>query len=75
MLGHTMGAASAIEAVACCLAIRDGMVPPTINFADCDPRCGSDCTPNKAREKKMSKAIIIARGRGGINMVLGVEKA
>src|SRR4029077_9288971 len=50
MLGHTMGAASAIESVACSLALHTGMIPPTINFEEPDPDCPVDCVPNEARE-------------------------
>lgn len=46
MLGHTMGAASAMSAIACALAIAEGFVPPTINHSATDPECGIDCVPN-----------------------------
>ncbi|MEU8241042.1 beta-ketoacyl-[acyl-carrier-protein] synthase family protein [Actinoplanes missouriensis] len=46
MLGHTMGAASALGAIACALAITDGFIPPTINHVETDPECGIDCVPN-----------------------------
>jgi 3-oxoacyl-[acyl-carrier-protein] synthase II len=49
MIGHTMGAASAIEAAACALAVRTGVVPPTINYQDPDPECELDYVPNEAR--------------------------
>ena len=49
MLGHTMGAASALEAIACILAIREGKVPPTINFETPDEECPVDCVPNQMR--------------------------
>jgi 3-oxoacyl-[acyl-carrier-protein] synthase II len=48
MLGHTMGAGSALEAIACCLVINRGMIPPTINFETKDPSCDIDCVPNNA---------------------------
>ncbi|MFI9382023.1 beta-ketoacyl-[acyl-carrier-protein] synthase family protein [Kutzneria sp. NPDC052558] len=50
MLGHTMGAASALAAAACSLAIRHGFIPPTINHVETDPECGIDCVPNVAVE-------------------------
>ncbi|HEY0754199.1 MAG TPA: beta-ketoacyl-[acyl-carrier-protein] synthase family protein [Ktedonobacteraceae bacterium] len=50
MLGHTMGAASAIEAVACALMIRHGVIPPTANYRESDPDCLQDIVPNQARE-------------------------
>jgi 3-oxoacyl-[acyl-carrier-protein] synthase II len=46
MLGHTMGAASALGTIACALAIRHGFIPPTINHVQTDPQCGIDCVPN-----------------------------
>jgi 3-oxoacyl-[acyl-carrier-protein] synthase II len=49
MIGHTMGAASALAAVACSLAVAQGFIPPTINFHDRDPDCAVDCVPNQAR--------------------------
>lgn len=50
MLGHTMGAASAIEAAASALTIKHGIVPPTINYREKDPECDLDYVPNFARE-------------------------
>ncbi|MBU1086518.1 MAG: beta-ketoacyl-[acyl-carrier-protein] synthase family protein [Candidatus Omnitrophica bacterium] len=67
MLGHTMGASSAIEAAACCLAIRDGIVPPTINFETPDPECDIDCVPNKARKKKITTVLNNGFAFGGNN--------
>lgn len=49
MIGHTMGAASALAAIGCALAITYGFIPPTINFTEPDPECGVDCVPNRAR--------------------------
>jgi 3-oxoacyl-[acyl-carrier-protein] synthase II len=57
MLGHTMGAASAIESAACCLVFKNGKVPPTINFETSDPGCDLDCIPNKMR--KINPKIIL----------------
>src|SRR5262249_18894050 len=48
MLGHTLGAASALAAIACALAITHGFIPPTINHVETDPDCELDCVPNKA---------------------------
>lgn len=67
MLGHTMGAASAIEAIACCLAIKDGVVPPTINYETPDPDCGIDCVPNKASKKTVNIALNNSFAFGGNN--------
>jgi 3-oxoacyl-[acyl-carrier-protein] synthase II len=49
MLGHTMGAASALSSVACAIAMKDGFIPPTINHDEDDPNCLIDCVPNRAR--------------------------
>lgn len=53
MLGHTMGAASAIEAAACVLAVKHDLIPPTINFETPDPECDIDCVPNVARKHRV----------------------
>ncbi len=67
MLGHTMGAASALESIACVLAIARGAVPPTANFREPDPECRLDCVPNTARELKVRLAINNASAFGGNN--------
>ena len=74
MLGHTLGAASAIEAAACCLAIRDGIVPPTINYETADPACEIDCIPNKARRFNVDIALNNGFAFGGNNSCLAVKK-
>jgi 3-oxoacyl-[acyl-carrier-protein] synthase II len=67
MLGHTMGAASAIEAIVCCMAIKDSVVPPTINFKTPDPECDIDCVANKARKLKVKVVLNNAFAFGGNN--------
>lgn len=67
MLGHTMGAASAIEGAACALAINQGVVPPTINFRKPDPECAIDCVPNQARELSAKVVMNNASAFGGNN--------
>jgi len=67
MIGHTMGAASAIEAAICALSIRDGRVPPTINFQQPDPGCGLDYVPNAARDVEVRVAMNNAYAFGGNN--------
>lgn len=74
MLGHTMGAASALEAIACVLAIRDGMVPPTANLNAPDPECDLDCVPNTAREARVDVALSNAYAFGGNNAALLVGR-
>lgn len=75
MLGHTMGAASAIEAIACCLATKFDILPPTINYETPDPECDIDCVPNAARDKKVNIALNNASAFGGNNACLAVKKA
>lgn len=65
MLGHTMGAASAIEAITCCLAIKNSIVPPTINYQTPDPECDIDCVPNKARKANVRVALNNSLAFGG----------
>ena len=74
MTGHMMGATGALEAIFCVLAVRDGILPPTIHYETPDPECDLDYIPNQAREKKISLAISNAFGFGGHNAVLAVRK-
>ncbi|NQS89562.1 beta-ketoacyl-[acyl-carrier-protein] synthase family protein [Patescibacteria group bacterium] len=74
MLGHTMGAASAIEAITCCLAVENDIIPPTINFETPDPECDIDCVPNKARKKTVKIALNNGFAFGGNNACLVVKK-
>jgi 3-oxoacyl-[acyl-carrier-protein] synthase II len=67
MIGHAMGAASAIEAVVCVLATRDNLIPPTIHYETPDPECRLDCVPNAAREHEVRVAMNNAYGFGGNN--------
>ena len=74
MTGHMLGAAAGIESAVCALTIRDGVIFPTINYEMADAYCDLNYTPNKAVAREINKALIIARGRGGINAILAVEK-
>ncbi len=67
MLGHTMGAASAIEAAACALAVHDDAMPPTINYETADPDCDLDYVPNEARRQTVTCAMNNAYAFGGNN--------
>ncbi|HEX7587896.1 MAG TPA: beta-ketoacyl-ACP synthase II [Anaerolineae bacterium] len=69
MTGHLIGAAGAISAVAAALAIRDGIVPPTINLENPDPACDLDYVPNAARSMPVQTAMVNAFGFGGQNVV------
>jgi 3-oxoacyl-[acyl-carrier-protein] synthase II len=70
MLGHTMGAASAIEAAACALALDTGWIPPTINHEEPDPDCGLDIVPNEARLTNPQVVLNNAYAFGGNNASL-----
>ena len=74
MLGHTMGAASAIEAIACALSIKEGVVPPTINYETKDPECDLDFVPNVKREMQVDIAMNNAYAFGGNNSSLILKK-
>jgi 3-oxoacyl-[acyl-carrier-protein] synthase II len=67
MLGHCFGAAGAIEAMMCVLAIHEGVIPPTINYRHPDPDCDLDYVPNEAREARIDIALSNAMGLGGHN--------
>ena len=74
MLGHTMGAASALETIACCLAVKHDVIPPTINFETPDPECDIDCVPNKARKQKTEIVLNNGFAFGGNNACLVIKK-
>jgi 3-oxoacyl-[acyl-carrier-protein] synthase II len=74
MLGHAMGAASAIEAAVCALAVRTNRIPPTINLEEPDPECDLDYVPNRAREQAVSVAMNNAYAFGGNNASLVLRK-
>ena len=67
MTGHTFGAAGAIEAIMCVMALHDGKLPPTINYRNPDPECDLDYVPNDAREAQVDVALSNAMGLGGHN--------
>src|SRR5216110_3121504 len=67
MMGHTFGAAGAIEAMMCVLALHEGVIPPTINYRQPDPDCDLDYVPNEARKAKLDVALSNAMGLGGHN--------
>lgn len=73
--GHMLGAAGGLEFIACTLAIRDSIVPPTINYTTPDPECDLDVTPNTPREREVRAAITNSSGFGGHNAALVVQRA
>src|SRR5262249_38615459 len=67
VMGHCFGAAGAIEAMMCVLAVHDGVLPPTINYEHPDPVCDLDYVPNESREAEVDVALSNAMGLGGHN--------
>jgi 3-oxoacyl-[acyl-carrier-protein] synthase II len=74
MTGHTLGAAGAIEAVICVLAMRDGILPPTINQEMPDPECDLDYIPNTARSRQVDHSLSNSMGFGGHNVALVLSR-
>lgn len=74
MTGHMLGAAGAVEAIACALAIREGMVPPTIGLAEADPECDLDYVPQTARRMDIDVAMSNSLGFGGHNATIVMRK-
>ena len=70
MVGHMIGAAGALSAMVGVLAMRDGVVPPTINLEHPDPACDLDYVPLTARETQVRTAVVNAFGFGGQNCVV-----
>ncbi|WP_347274280.1 beta-ketoacyl-[acyl-carrier-protein] synthase family protein [Candidatus Kuenenia sp.] len=74
MIGHTMGAASVIEAIACALAVQNDIIPPTINYVTPDPECDLDYVPNVMRKQEVNIALNNAHAFGGNNSCLVIKK-
>ncbi len=75
VMGHCFGAAGAIEAMMCVLAVHDGVLPPTINYRDPDPECDLDYVPNEARRVQVDVALSNAMGLGGHNGCVLIGRA
>ena len=73
MIGHLIGAAGAVEAVAMALTLKQGVLPPTINQTNFDPKCDLDYVPNSARDKKVRTALSTSFGFGGQNAALVMQ--
>ena len=74
MHGHLIGGTGAVELLACIMALRDGVVAPTIGYEEPDPECALDVVPNEAREAKVTVALSNAFAFGGMNAVLALRK-
>jgi 3-oxoacyl-[acyl-carrier-protein] synthase II len=74
MIGHLLGAAGVVEAIFAVLTIRDGIIPPTINYETPDPECDLDYVPNIARQAQVNIALSNSFGFGGVNTALVLRK-
>jgi 3-oxoacyl-[acyl-carrier-protein] synthase II len=74
MMGHLLGAAGAVEFIVCVLAIRDGIIPPTINYEYPDPECDLNYVPNKPLKRDVNVALTNSFGFGGHNVCLAVKR-
>ncbi|MBU2888603.1 beta-ketoacyl-[acyl-carrier-protein] synthase family protein [Celeribacter halophilus] len=75
MHGHLIGGTGAVELLACIMALRDGIIAPTINYEEPDPECALDVVPNVARDAQVEVALSNAFAFGGLNAVLALKKA
>ncbi|MBF9042203.1 beta-ketoacyl-ACP synthase II [Rhodobacterales bacterium HKCCE4037] len=75
MHGHLIGGTGAVELLACIMALRDGIVAPTIGYEEPDPECALDVVPNEAREAKVDACLSNAFAFGGLNAVLALRAA
>jgi nodulation protein E len=75
MLGHCLCAGGALEMILTLLALRDGVLPPTIGFREADPDCPIDCVPNVARDQPLGIAMSNSFAFGGLNAVLVAGRA
>ena len=75
MHGHLIGGTGAVELLACIMALRDGVIAPTIGYQEPDPECALDVVPNEARDAKVSVTLSNAFAFGGLNAVLALRKA
>lgn len=75
IFGNMLGASGALDVITTALAMEHDMIPPTINYLEPDPECDLDYCPNKAQSKTIKNALVISRGRGGINCAIILQKA
>lgn len=74
MVGHSMAGGTAMQSIAACLALHEGILPPTINYQVPDPECDLDYVPNQAKRKKIQTALVNSFGLGGTNVVIAFRK-
>ncbi|MBO9395967.1 MULTISPECIES: beta-ketoacyl-[acyl-carrier-protein] synthase family protein [unclassified Shimia] len=74
MHGHLIGGTGAVELLACIMALRDGIIAPTIGYEEADPECAMDVVPNEAREANVDVALSNAFAFGGLNAVMALKK-
>ncbi|KIN61071.1 Beta-ketoacyl synthase family protein [Sulfitobacter noctilucae] len=74
MHGHLIGGTGAVELLACIMALRDGVIAPTIGYQEADPECALDVVPNEAREASVTVALSNAFAFGGLNAVVALRK-
>jgi 3-oxoacyl-[acyl-carrier-protein] synthase II len=74
MTGHLLGAAGGVEAIFTVLAMKESIIPPTINYETADPECDLDYVPNKARQKEIKAAMSNSLGFGGHNATIVFKK-
>lgn len=75
MHGHLIGGTGAVELLACIMALKDGIIAPTINYEEPDPECALDVVPNEARDAEVEVVLSNAFAFGGLNAVLALRKA
>ncbi|OGP81586.1 MAG: hypothetical protein A2Z08_06775 [Deltaproteobacteria bacterium RBG_16_54_11] len=74
MFGSLLGAQGSVDVITTVLSMMHGTICPTINYRDPDPACDLDYVPNTAQQKAIKRALVISRGRGGINAVMALER-
>ena len=74
MHGHLIGGTGAVELLACIMALRDGVIAPTIGYEEPDPECALDVVPNEARDASVDVVLSNAFAFGGMNAVLALRK-
>ena len=74
MTGHLLGATGAIEFISTIMSLKNGLIPPTINYENPDPECDLDYVPNQTRDTKISAALSNSFGFGGHNVCICLKK-